>query len=134
MRFTHEVRESTLPDEAMVALQRCPSECHTSGSWLKSFGSAGSGALATRRVSLVPAAGTAPSSISRVVMSNESQEIRCTGCGQLLVKLRDGLLTVRRGDLQTTIGGQFHVSFVYHQSRCRQLIVRRIPVTPNARA
>src|SRR5436190_22319432 len=38
-------------------------------------------------------------------MSNEADEVRCAGCGRLLAKLRDGRLSVQRGELQATFDG-----------------------------
>jgi len=59
-------------------------------------------------------------------MSNDSQEVRCTACGKLLAKLREGLLTVQRGDLQISLDGEFRASFVCYQPRCRRLNVVRV--------
>jgi hypothetical protein len=68
-------------------------------------------------------------------MSNEADEIRCVGCGRLLAKLSDGVLSVHRGDLQATFDGEFHASFVCYLPRCRRLTVVRIRShQPEARA
>jgi phage FluMu protein Com len=59
-------------------------------------------------------------------MSNEADEVRCAGCGRLLAKLRDGRLSVQRGELQATFDGEFHASFVCYLPRCRRLTVVRV--------
>ncbi len=51
-------------------------------------------------------------------MANEVEDVRCTGCGRLLARVRDGVLAIQRGDLQATFDGDFRVSFVCPQRRC----------------
>ena len=63
-------------------------------------------------------------------MSNEGHEIRCIGCGRLLAKLRGGSLSVQRGDLQATVDGEFHASFVCYLPRCRRLTVVHVRSQP----
>jgi phage FluMu protein Com len=54
-------------------------------------------------------------------MENEAQDVRCTACGKLLARLRDGVLTIQRGEMQVTIDGDYRASFVCYQPRCRRL-------------
>lgn len=56
-------------------------------------------------------------------MRTQSRDIRCKGCNILLGKLDESGLTIRRGDLQATIAGDFHASLVCYRPRCRQLNV-----------
>ena len=53
-------------------------------------------------------------------MSNEPKEVRCKGCGRLLAKLRDGQLTIQRGDVHATFEGAFRAALVCSQPRCRR--------------
>ena len=54
------------------------------------------------------------------------REWRCSSCGILLAKIDESRLTIRRGELQATIDGEFHASFVCYRPRCRSLNVLRI--------
>ena len=51
---------------------------------------------------------------------------RCSSCGVLLAKIADNGLTIRRGELQATMSGEFHASLVCYRPRCRTLNVLRI--------
>jgi len=51
------------------------------------------------------------------------RDIRCKSCNILLGRVDDSGLTIRRGDLQATMSGEFHASMVCYRSRCRQLNV-----------
>lgn len=51
------------------------------------------------------------------------KEIRCKGCGILLAKIDKSGLTIRRGELQATINGDFLASIVCYRPRCRTLNV-----------
>ena len=53
-------------------------------------------------------------------------EVRCKACGVLLAKLDDAGLSVRRGELQVTVDGEFHASIVCYRPRCRTLNVLRL--------
>ena len=58
-------------------------------------------------------------------------EVRCRGCNALLA-MRDGeQVSIRRGDLQATIIGDFVASLVCYRPSCRTLNVIR---PPSARA
>jgi phage FluMu protein Com len=59
-------------------------------------------------------------------MTSESEDVRCVECGKLLGRLRAGVLTIRRGELQVTIDGDFHAAFVCYQPRCRRLNAIRV--------
>ena len=59
-------------------------------------------------------------------MANQPEDVRCTGCGKLLARLRGGVLTIQRGELQVTCDGDFRASFVCYQPRCRRLNVVRV--------
>jgi phage FluMu protein Com len=63
-------------------------------------------------------------------VSNEVQEVRCSACGRLLAKLRDGLLMLQRGDLEVTIDGEFSAAFVCSRPRCHRLNVVRVRSHP----
>jgi phage FluMu protein Com len=63
-------------------------------------------------------------------MSNQPEDVRCSACGKLLAKLRDGVLAVQRGDLQATFDGEFRASIVCGQPRCRRLNVVRVGAPP----
>jgi phage FluMu protein Com len=54
-------------------------------------------------------------------MANEVEDVRCTACGKLLARLRDGVLALQRGDLQASFNGDFQASFVCPGPRCRRL-------------
>lgn len=54
------------------------------------------------------------------------REVRCKSCGILLAKLDDGGLTIRRGDLQATVDGEFHASIVCYRTSCKTLNVVRL--------
>ena len=56
----------------------------------------------------------------RGAMSNEGWDVRCSGCGRLLAKVQDGLLTVQRGDLRATFEGKFRASFICSRPSCGQ--------------
>lgn len=70
-------------------------------------------------------------------MPNEVQDVRCSACGKLLARIREGVLMVQRGDLQATFDGEFQAAFVCGQPRCRRLNTVRIrpqhvpPPTPS---
>ncbi|RMG48087.1 MAG: hypothetical protein D6718_02545 [Acidobacteria bacterium] len=54
------------------------------------------------------------------------EELRCEGCGILLATIDDNGLTIRRGQLQVTVGGDLHASIVCYRPRCRRLNVIRL--------
>jgi hypothetical protein len=70
-------------------------------------------------------------------MSKRNHDVRCKGCGAKLADLaRDGL-TIRRGKLQATITGAYHVSLVCYRPHCGTLNVVRhdsLPWDANAAA
>jgi phage FluMu protein Com len=59
-------------------------------------------------------------------MSNEERDVRCSACGKLLAKVRDGQLTLQRGDMQATFDGEFRAAFICHRPSCRRLNLVRI--------
>ena len=56
-------------------------------------------------------------------MGTQNREVRCKACNILLAKLDASGLTIVRGDLQATISGELHASFVCYRPRCRVLNV-----------
>jgi phage FluMu protein Com len=52
-----------------------------------------------------------------------THEVRCKGCSSLLGKVDESGLTIRRGELQATMVGDFHASLVCYRPRCRALNV-----------
>ncbi len=60
--------------------------------------------------------------------NTSNDELRCSACGVLLGKLEGGALSIRRGDLQATIDGEFHASLVCYRPRCRKLNVFMLPM------
>ena len=56
--------------------------------------------------------------------------MRCSACGKLLAKLREGTLMLRRSDLKVTIDGEFSAAFVCGHPHCRQLNVIRVRSQP----
>lgn len=54
------------------------------------------------------------------------REVRCRHCGTLLGKLDPAGLTIRRGDLQVTLDGDFRAAFVCHRPSCRSLNVLQL--------
>ena len=46
--------------------------------------------------------------------------------GQVLAKIDDSGMTIRRGDLQATVDGAFHASIVCYRPSCRTLNVIRL--------
>ena len=62
-------------------------------------------------------------------MRTTSTECRCKSCGALLAKRDHDGVSIRRGELQTTITGDFTVSVTCY--RCRTLnVVTWRPSTP----
>lgn len=61
-----------------------------------------------------------------------SDEIRCKSCGILLAKIDESGLSIRRGEMQATVHGDFHASIVCYRPSCRTLNVLRL--TTNGRA
>lgn len=60
------------------------------------------------------------------------REARCAGCGALLGRLDANGLTIRRGDLQATMDGEFRASLVCYRPQCRRLnILRVLPRPPS---
>jgi phage FluMu protein Com len=59
-------------------------------------------------------------------MSDEAQEIRCSGCKKLLAKLGGGLLMVHRGDFRASFDGEFRASFICSRPGCGRLNVVQI--------
>ena len=45
-------------------------------------------------------------------------DVRCSGCGKLLAKARDGRLVIQRGDLRATFDGQFRASLTCSRPGC----------------
>jgi phage FluMu protein Com len=60
------------------------------------------------------------------VTTTDAKDVRCTACGKLLARVRDGVLTIQRGELQVTFDGTFRASFVCYQPRCRRLNFVRV--------
>lgn len=60
-------------------------------------------------------------------MSTNENEVRCQHCGALLAKVGDAGLTIRRGDLQASINGDFRAALVCYRPGCRRLNVVRVP-------
>jgi len=65
-------------------------------------------------------------------MRTPPRDIRCKACNILLAKIDDDGLTIRRGDLQATIDGQFHASLVCYRRSCQVLNVLAHPTLPKA--
>ncbi len=63
---------------------------------------------------------------ARVPEHRHETDVRCHECGILLARIRDGGLCIRRGDLQTTVTGEFQASIVCYRPRCRALTVLRL--------
>lgn len=63
---------------------------------------------------------------SRAATCPKSEDVRCVSCSALLGKLEGGALSIRRGDLQATIDGNFHASVVCYRPTCRKLNVLRL--------
>ena len=59
-------------------------------------------------------------------MLKKVKEIRCKQCGILLGKIDQSGLTIRRGQLEMTIDGDFHASFVCYREGCKKLNVIRL--------
>jgi len=57
---------------------------------------------------------------------HHARDVRCKACGILLGKIDESGLTIRRGELQATVSGEFHASLVCYRSRCRTLNVLRL--------
>ncbi len=51
-------------------------------------------------------------------MSSDELDVRCSRCGKLLAKARDGLLVIQRGDLRATFDGQFRASLTCSRPGC----------------
>ena len=51
---------------------------------------------------------------------------RCSRCGILLARIDETGLTIRRGELQATLAGDFLASIVCYRPRCRTLNVLRV--------
>lgn len=66
----------------------------------------------------------------RNLRANKDKELRCAACGVLLAKEEAGALSIRRGDLQATIDGEFRASLVCYRPRCRKLNVFRLSAAP----
>jgi len=52
-----------------------------------------------------------------------ARDVRCKTCGTLLCQIDDSGMTIRRGNLQVTVGGEFHASIVCYWRRCQTLNV-----------
>jgi len=61
-------------------------------------------------------------------------DVRCIGCGALLARLESGGLSIRRGDFQATVIGDFSASLVCYRPRCRKLNVLPMEPEPMARS
>lgn len=66
-------------------------------------------------------------------MKTPARDVRCTGCGALLGKLESGGLSIRRGDFQATVVGEFSASLVCYRPHCRKLNVLPMKPEPAAR-
>jgi hypothetical protein len=64
--------------------------------------------------------GDSRSGIYEGAMSNEEWDVRCPACRKLLAKVKDGLLTIQRGDLRATFDGRFRASIVCGRPGCGQ--------------
>jgi len=53
-------------------------------------------------------------------MSTDEMDVRCSACGKLLAKARDGSLVIQRGDLRATFDGQFRASLTCSRPGCGQ--------------
>jgi hypothetical protein len=51
-------------------------------------------------------------------MSTDELDVRCSACGKLLAKARDGSLVIQRGDLRATFDGQFRASLTCSRPSC----------------
>ncbi len=62
-------------------------------------------------------------------------EVRCPECGALLGTRNTAAFSIKRGDTQAAISGDFQVSIVCWRSRCRKLTVLRFsaPEMPAAK-
>ena len=60
-------------------------------------------------------------------MRTQPRDIRCKTCGILLGRLDESGLTIRRGDLQATMDGEFRASLVCYRRSCGALNVVRVP-------
>lgn len=61
-----------------------------------------------------------------------ARDLRCSGCGALLAKVEGGGLSIRRGDFQATVVGEFSASLVCYRPQCRKLNV--VPMKPERAA
>ena len=59
-------------------------------------------------------------------MRTHPRDVRCKGCNILLARIDSNGLTIRRGDLQATVTGDLHASFVCYRPRCGLLNVLRL--------
>ena len=53
-------------------------------------------------------------------MSTDEMDVRCSACGKLLAKARDGALVIQRGDLLATFDGHFRASLTCSRPGCGQ--------------
>ena len=53
-------------------------------------------------------------------MSTDEMDVRCSTCGRLLAKARDGTLVIQRGDLRATFDGHFRASLTCGRPGCGQ--------------
>lgn len=67
-------------------------------------------------------------------MRTTSTECRCKSCGALLAKRDDGGVSIRRGDLQATITGDFTAAVTCYRCRTLNVLASRLPTPPPAAA
>lgn len=65
-------------------------------------------------------------------MSSKNNEIRCKHCGALLAKFDETGLTIRRGNLQASIDGDFRAALVCYRPHCGELNVLRLSTAAGA--
>lgn len=61
-------------------------------------------------------------------MRTQPRDIRCKACSILLGRLDENGLTIRRGDLQATMDGEFRATIVCYRRRCGVLNILRLPL------
>ena len=59
-------------------------------------------------------------------MNPKRDVVRCKGCGAVLAKIDETGLTIKRGDLQATVDGEFRATLVCYAPRCRSLNILNI--------
>lgn len=60
-------------------------------------------------------------------MRTQPHDVRCKSCGILLGRLDENGLTIRRGDLQATMDGEFRAALVCYRRRCGTLNLLTLP-------